>query len=99
VIDAAWLDQRIEWLTKEARSGGDFKNLTARIDEATYIRTKILPALEQAKGLAEALRKLIDCAKEMDSNLHGEFGVGPYTEDPEIEQARAALARYEEVSK
>jgi len=39
------LSKRIEWLDKERRSGGDYKHLTARLEECQYIAEKINAAL------------------------------------------------------
>lgn len=52
-LDAAteWLQNRISWLDKERRNGGDYVHLTTRLEECQYILQKH-PALSQP-GVAE----------------------------------------------
>lgn len=45
-----WLESRIEWLTKEARSGGNFQHLTTRRAEAACVLEKMRAALDTGSG-------------------------------------------------
>ena len=50
-----WLDERIDWLTKEAHSGGDWEHLNARRAECAYILEKfrILAAVQAIRAIAQ----------------------------------------------